>query len=54
MPFGRKAAAPKEEKKKSGFGLGSLMKNALGGKTPSTFPPTEVYSLYLFILSIGN
>ena len=41
MPFGKKTAG-KEEKKKGGFGLGSLMKNALGGKNSGTFPATEV------------
>ena len=34
-------AAPAEEEKKKGFGLGSLMKG-FGSKGPSTFPPTEV------------
>jgi len=41
LSFGRKGGAPKEEKKKSGFGLGSLIKG-IGGKSSDSFPPTEV------------
>ena len=41
MPFGRKSGAPKEEKKKGGFGFGSLMKG-IGGKSSNSFPATEV------------